>query len=217
VRGRLGFPNDWRRHYNVDTPLISVREGDDDEPARIRSALKRWETATPIAGTFAERYLASRGLTYTGVAIRFRVNDRSMVSLMTDAVTNEPCGVHATYLDADARKITRRMYGRAGGAVVRLSDDANVHYGLAIGEGIETCLATGFAPIWACLSAGTLAAFPLLAGIECLSIYADNDASGTGLSAAKTCAERWHKAGREAFIHIPVETGVDFATQMEVA
>lgn len=217
VRERLGLPNNWRHHDNDDKPVIHLRERDDDEPARIRSALQRWEHASPIAGTLAERYLASRGLTYNGDAIRYRANDRTMVALMTDIVTAEPTGVHVTYLDGAGRKITRKMYGRAGGAVVRLSDDADVHYGLAIAEGIETALATGFAPMWACLSAGTMQNFPVLAGIDCLTIFADNDANGTGLAAAKSCAERWHAANREAVIRIPVEVGVDYATKLEVA
>lgn len=218
IRERLGLQNDWRREpANDDAPTIRLREHDDDEPARIRSALRRWDASGPIAGTLAEKYLASRGLTYNSDAIRFRVNDRTMVALMTDAVTNELTGVHVTYLDRDGRKTGRKMYGRARTAVVRLSADEDVHYGLAIGEGIETCLAVPFRPVWACLSAGTMAAFPVLRGIECLTIFADNDASGTGLAAANTCAERWHKAGREAFIHIPAETGVDFATMKEVA
>ncbi|MBN8967719.1 MAG: toprim domain-containing protein [Rhizobiales bacterium] len=217
VRDRLGLPNDWRVHDNDDAPVIHLRERDDDEPARIRTALQRWRHAIPIAGTLAERYLASRGLTYSGDAIRYRANDRTMVSLITDIFTAEPCGVHCTYLDGDGRKAERKMHGRARGAVVRLSADEDVEYGLAIGEGIETALATGFAPRWACLSAGTMAAFPVLAGIECLSIFADNDASGTGLAAAKICAERWHSSRREVFIHIPNQTGVDFATMKEVA
>ncbi|MGX0962350.1 phage/plasmid primase-like uncharacterized protein [Bradyrhizobium japonicum] len=112
-----------------------------------------------------------------------------MVALMTDIVTNEPCGVHVTYLDGEGRKIARNMYGRAKNAVTRLSADEDVEYGLAIGEGVETCLATGFRPIWATLSAGTMAAFPVLSGIECLTVFADNDESGTGLGAAKACAE----------------------------
>jgi hypothetical protein len=218
VRERLGLPSDWKRQpANDDKPVIHLRERDDDEPARIRTALQRWEHAGPIAGTLAEKYLASRGLTYNGDAIRYRANDRTMVALMTDIFTAEPTGVHCTYLDQDGRKIKRRMRGRAGGAVVRLSDDADVHSGLGIAEGIETSLATGFTPIWACLSAGTMAAFPVLAGIDCLTIFADNDASGTGIAAAKTCAERWHAANREAVIRIPVEVGVDYATKLEVA
>jgi len=217
VRQRLGLPSDWQRHDNDDAPVIHLRERDDDEPARIRSALLRWKNAIPIAGTLAERYLASRGLTYSGDAIRYRANDRTMVALMTDIITSEPTGVHCTYLDRDGRKTGRKMRGRAGGAVVRLSGDTDVNHGLAIGEGIETCLATGFTPIWACLSAGTMAAFPVLAGIDCLTVFADNDASGTGIAAAKSCAERWHKARREAVIRIPVEVGVDYATKLEVA
>jgi hypothetical protein len=217
VRQRLGLPSDWRRHDNDNPPAIRLRERDDDEPARIRTALQRWEHAGPIAGTLAERYLASRGLTYSGDAIRYRANDRTMVALMTDIITAQPTGVHCTYLDRDGRKVERKMRGRAGGAVVRLSDDADVHYGLAIGEGIETALATGFAPIWACLSAGTMAKFEVLSGIDCLTVFADNDASGTGIAAAKTCAERWHAADREAIIRIPVEVGVDYATKLEVA
>jgi hypothetical protein len=216
IRGRLGLSNDWHRQpANDDAPAIRLREPDDDQPARIRSALKRWETSIPIIGTLAETYLASRGLSYSGDSIRFRVNDRTMVSLMTDAVTAEPCGVHCTYLDRDGRKTGRKMHGRAKGAVVRLSADTDVHYGLGIGEGIETCLATGFTPIWACLSAGTLAAFPVLGGIDCLSIYADNDHAG--MNAANVCARRWHQADREVEIVAPSETGADFAAQLEAA
>jgi len=219
VRERLGLPCEGAQHHNDNTPIIRLRtqENEADLQSRVRSALKRWETAIPISGTLAETYLASRGLTYSGDAIRFRVNDRSMVSLMTDAVSNGPCGVHCTFLDRDGRKIGRKMYGRAAGAVVRLSPDYDVEYGLAIGEGIETCLATGFRPIWACLSANTMSAFPVLPVVECLTVFADNDVSGTGLAAAWSCAERWHAARREAIIRIPVETGVDYATKLEVA
>lgn len=212
VRERLGLPNDWRREPTDDNnqPIIHLRPlADDDLPGRIRGALRRWETTTPIGGTPAEAYLASRGLAYSGDAIRFRANDRSMVALMTDAVTAEPCGVHVTYLDRDGHKVERKMFGRAKGAVVRLSPDDAVHYGLAIGEGIETCLATGFTPIWACLSAGTMAALPLLLGIEALTVFADHDA--TGIRAANTCGERWHSAGREVTIAAPPSVGADFA------
>lgn len=217
IRDRLGLPNDWQRHDNTDAPGIHLRERDDDEPARIRTALQRWKNAIPIAGTLAEKYLASRELTYNGDAIRFRQNDRTMVALMTDIITAEPTGVHCTYLDRDGRKVERKMHGRAGGAVVRLSSDDSVHHGLAIGEGLETCLATGFTPVWACLSAGTMERFPVLTGIDCLTIFADNDASGTGLAAAKTCAERWHAADREVLIHVPARTGLDFASIKEAA
>jgi putative DNA primase/helicase len=216
VRERLGLPNDWQREAaNEDALVISLRECDDDERARIRSALQRWSNATPMAGTLAETYLASRALSYRGDAIRFRENDRTMVALMTDIVTNEPTGVHCTYLDRDGRKTERKMRGRALGAVVRLSPDEDVHYGLAIGEGIETCLATGFTPIWACLSAGTMERFPVLPVIQALTIFADRDYAG--MSAANACGRRWHEAGREVEIVAPSEIGADFADELEAA
>jgi hypothetical protein len=75
VRSRLVLPSDWRNHDNDNRPAIRLRERDDDESSRIRSALKRWETSGPIARTLAETYLGSRGLSYGGDAIRFRTND----------------------------------------------------------------------------------------------------------------------------------------------
>ena len=58
-------------------------------------------------------------------------------------------------------------------------------------------------PVWSALNAGNLADLPVLAGIERLYVYADNDASGTGQRAAETLARRWYDAGRETFIALP--------------
>jgi len=53
--------------------------------------------------------------------------------------------------------------------------------GLAIAEGIEDGLAvllTGRAPVWAATSAGALAKFPVLIGIECLTSSPTPTSSG---------------------------------------
>ncbi|WP_287364752.1 toprim domain-containing protein [Mesorhizobium sp.] len=188
-----------------------------DERRRIDNAARLWTETVPLPGTLAERYLASRGLAYDGEEIRFHRGKRIMVAMMTDAITGEPCGVHRTLFDADGRKMDRKMLGRAKGAVVRLSADEDISAGLAVAEGIETALATGFAPIWACLSAGTMRNFPVLSGIEALTIFADNDASGTGFAAANECGRRWHAAGREVTITAPSDVGTDFADMLEAA
>lgn len=218
VRERLGLPNDWQREpSNDNVPVIRLRDRDDEEhrDRTTRDGLLRWKAAVPIAGTLAERYLSFRGLQYSGDALRYRANDRTMVALMTDVVTGEPRGVQAIYLDQDGRKIERKMRGPSGGAVVRLSPDDTVEHGLAIGEGIETCLATGFTPIWACLSANTMKAFPVLGGIDCLTIFADRDHAG--MSAANACGRRWHEAAKEVEIVAPSEIGADFADEAEAA
>jgi putative DNA primase/helicase len=58
----------------------------------------------------------------------------------------------------------------------------------------------GWAPVWAATSAGAMAKFPILSGIEALTIFPDNDTNGTGMRAAVECAERWTAAGREVFV-----------------
>ena len=49
-------------------------------------------------------------------------------------------------------------------------------------------------------SAGAMAKFPVMAGIEALTIFPDNDDNGVGMRAATTCADRWVAAGREVFL-----------------
>ena len=78
--------------------------------------------------------------------------------------------------------------------------------GLGIVEGVEDGLAvllSGWGPIWVATSAGGIKRFPVLPGIECLTIFADPDAIGT--ESAEACAARWVAAGREACISLPRE------------
>jgi hypothetical protein len=82
---------------------------------------------------------------------------------------------------------------------------------LGLAEGVESALAvigTGWAPIWAMGSAGAMARFPVLPGIEALTIFADTDE--VGLKAARTVGQRWANAGREALVLKPPVVGADF-------
>ena len=91
------------------------------------------------------------------------------------------------------------MLGKAG--VIRLSPDDQVAWGLGITEGIEDALAvllSGWSPVWAATSAGSISRFPILAGIESLTLFADADAPG--IAAAEACAERWLAEGRDVNI-----------------
>ena len=97
------------------------------------------------------------------------------------------------------------MAGAAG--VIRLSADDEVEIGLGLTEGIETGLAlltlAGWRPIWAAASAGAMAKFPVLVGIESLTLFCDRDDKGAGLDAARECAARWRDAKRETRIELP--------------
>ncbi|WP_293781631.1 toprim domain-containing protein [Sphingosinicella sp.] len=186
-----------------------------DDADRTRRALALWNEAVSAEATIAERYLASRGVALPAepsrvvrymAACPFGNGQRlpCMVALMRDPLTGEPVGIHRTALTPEARKIDRKMLGRAGAIMLSRSDD--VTHGLGIAEGIETALsvlAAGWAPVWAIGSAGGIASFPVLPGIEALTVFADADEPGQ--NAARAIAERYADAGREAFIQTPPE------------
>lgn len=180
------------------------------------------------ADTTVERYLASRGLElpleaplrFHPAAWRNRDNGPcgpAMLALTTAPEADEAVGLHVTYLRADGRGKAagdrpKVMLGARG--VVRLVPDAEVTLGLGLAEGIETALAVmqryGWRPVWAAGCAGGVAGFPVLPGIEALTVFADVDDGGAGRKAAEECAARWHSAGREARI-TPALPGKDFA------
>ena len=86
--------------------------------------------------------------------------------------------------------------------------------GLAVGEGVETTLAgmmLGFVPAWTLGDADGIKAFPVLAGIEALTIFVDADENETGQRSARTCSARWTAAGREVLRIVPVRPGEDLA------
>ena len=66
-------------------------------------------------------------------------------------------------------------------------------------------MAFGWAPVWAAGSAGNIEAFPILPGIEALTVFADQGARG--IEAAARCAGRWRAEGREARVVAPRGAG----------
>jgi putative DNA primase/helicase len=202
VKAALGLSDGRPVAFNDNVPALDV-----DLLARKKTAADIWARSIRIAGTLAETYLQSRGLSYDGDALRFYPGGRAMVALITNAITGEPIGIHRTFLDRDGNRTSKKMLGAAAGGVVRLTPDEEFTGGLGVAEGIETALAVPFRPVWACLSAGQLAALPVLSGIEALTIFADQDK--TGINAANTCGERWHSAGVEVTMAAPLQG--DFA------
>jgi hypothetical protein len=201
------------------------RQDADDERKRTWRALEVWNQAVPIAGTLAERYLSSRRIDLDALpedmsqVLRWhprcpweRGYAPCLVALWTDVITGEPKGIHRTALTATAEKIDRMSLGPIAGAVIRLWPDDAIAQGLVVGEGVETTLAaatriehrgTLLQPAWACGDAGHVRDFPVLAGIEALTVLVDNDVSGQGQAAAEACARRWRDAGREVTRLVP--------------
>ncbi len=170
-------------------------------------ALRIWQAGDALVGTLGERYfldhrrLDIRALDLDHV-LRWHDRCRCIVALMTTPAEDKPSGIHRTFLNTDGSKRDRKMLGRAG--VIRLSRDDAVTGGLGITEGVEDGLAvlvSGWSPIWAAGSAGAIRRFPVLAGIDSLTIFADADSAG--LEAAQECETRWASVGKEARISPP--------------
>jgi putative DNA primase/helicase len=167
-------------------------------------AVGLWRNATPLPGTLGEQYfIKQRKLDVRQFdlhhCLRWNENARTIIALMQHPMTDTPCGIHRTFLNEDGSKRERKMLGKQG--VEKLTADEDVTLGIGITEGVEDGLAvllSGWAPIWAATSAGSLAKFPIFHGIESLTIFADADS--TGLEAAQVCVGRWLVAGREARI-----------------
>jgi putative DNA primase/helicase len=135
----------------------------------------------------------------------------AIVAIMSDPFTAAPTGaISRSYLGPDGTKVLKaKTFGSPAG-IIRLTPDDDVLGGLHFAEGLETALdamSKGFRPIWAAGSTPIMARFPVLAGIECLTVFADNDANGAGQRAASEAASRWLAAGREVRVYQRETTG----------
>jgi hypothetical protein len=179
-----------------------------EDDKRIADAVALFRESTDPIGTVVERYFASRRLEIgdlAGRVIRWSPRAGAMVALFRNIVTGNPQAVSRTFLDSDARKIERKFLGPVGGAAVMMDGFDAVTSGLHIAEGIETAQAArqlGLRPTWALGSAGSIAAFAPLPGVECLTLLAENDLASA--RAVEACAARWHDAEREVLINRPI-------------
>jgi putative DNA primase/helicase len=207
----------------------SLPKADESVKRRIERAVMLWRQGTDPRGTLVETYLASRALALAPElatrVIRFHATcpwrDKvsgelmhipAMLTVMRSIYTNEVIAVQRTALSQTGKKIGRMALGRKTGAAIKLSADEDVTMRLAIGEGLETVLSAmqlGFSPAWALGDANNVRNFPVLSGLESLTIIVDNDESGTGQRAALECSSRWTSAGREVFRIIPDRRGED--------
>jgi putative DNA primase/helicase len=216
--------DDWKTCRDHVASLLSIEQHTLRSPRgrtrtprgaahRRAEALRLWHEATPLrvlsvnrqqeTFTLGWRYLTERRGLHVGLldpldhCLRWHEGIGAVIALMTDPVSNKPTGIQRTFLHRDGTKRERKMLGRAG--VVRPSRDEDVTKGLGITEGAEDGLAvllSGWAPVWAAMSCNAISNFPVLSGIECLTIFHDDDAPGT--KAAQECARRWTAEGREA-------------------
>ena len=218
----IEWAEEWLGHRAVGIPQATPM------PAATRPATwpRTWSHARPIRSTLAEAYLTARGLAFDdpmGEVLRFdprrcRIkpdtenvfeHHAALLALVRDVRTGEPCGMHSIFLQPDGSDRLRDSKGKLStgnirGGAVMLSDFADVTMGLTIAEGVETAISVlmdDLAPVWALCGAGNLATFPVLGGVEALTIAADTGLAGR--TAAWNVTARWRQAGRETCIVAP--------------
>jgi putative DNA primase/helicase len=212
-------------------PIIVPAKPTEDEErnaAWLQSRIRAlWDEGHNPCGSIVQTYLEGRALALpdevAGSVLRFHpdcpwkdergqlIRVPAMIAAMRCIHTDRLKAVHRTRLTPDGKKVDRRMLGDATEAAIKLDADDMVTGGLTIGEGIETVLAArqlGFKPAWATGSVSTMGTFPVLSGIEVLTLLTEEDKKGANAKAVQTCGTRWHEAGREV-ITVASKTGGD--------
>jgi hypothetical protein len=194
------------------------RHAEKEKQERTRQALMLWNEAQPFRGSPAEDYLHhGRGIgdwlntfPFLDKVFRYHLScsfggERlpCMLALVREIKTNAPVAIHRTALTTGPRleRIGRKSLGPTTGGAIKISPDHDVHSGLLIGEGIETVLSASkllqFKPVWSLIDKNGIAKFPVLSGIESVTVAVDNDPGGDGQRAAVECVERLTQAGVE--------------------
>jgi putative DNA primase/helicase len=216
VKGKLGLREPKTAPRRPSPTRESITSS---KPNNAALAVRLWREAGDIRGTLAEAYLRGRLLELPegdcSRLMRFCPScpfgqewHPALIALIRNIETNAPQAVQRTALNPDGTAVKRngktfRMtLGPMAGGAVKIDDDADVTHGLCIGEGLETCLAAhqlDLRPVWAALGTSGIASFPVLPGIEGLTILAE--AGDRSKKASKECGLRWHAAGREVIVN----------------
>jgi putative DNA primase/helicase len=211
VRSRLGLgqwkPGDKPRALTPAEKANLAAAQAREKEERKRYPLQIWNGCQDPRGTIVEKYLNQHrcidlGDDVAGTVVRYHPALKmdgayrpAMVCLYRDIATNEPCGIHRTFLDhGTAQKIDRRMMGPVAGAAIKF-DLCPVGGSLVIGEGVETVLSArilGLRPAWALGSSGAVGRFPLIKELSVLRVLEEDDATSRG--DVETVGRRYYQA-----------------------
>ncbi|MBF0213033.1 MAG: toprim domain-containing protein, partial [Magnetococcales bacterium] len=177
-------------------------------------ALKIWGDSVSGSEKVKE-YLSRRGL-LSVEALRYHQAKNMMVALVVNGSGQPTGGIHRTSLDpATPKDQKKKMLGPVKGGSVRLGDHLASNSKIAIGEGIETCLAfqqaTGI-PTWAAMTEGGLRGVEMPdSKPQTVYILADIDEEKmvqgkmrrVGQEAARKAAQLFMEIGIQTFIVWP--------------
>ena len=215
----LGGPLSWQ---TLGLPYASLGAALGDAK-RSEIARRVWLESAPVAGTLAEIYVHSRGLTLpVPPTLRFRRLLRHPTGVYAPALIaaveclksgNAVVAIHRTWLQPDgsgkaALDPPKAALGPIRGGAVRLAPPGET---LCLCEGVETALsvhqATGI-PAWAALGTANLGLVELPEITREVIIAADADEAGE--RAAQQAAQRFLRGGRRVLVARPDREGSDF-------
>ncbi len=177
-----------------------------------------WESSRSAAGTLAEDYLASRGITVCPPELRFHAavfepETREKFPAMLAPVSDyrgELVTVHRTFLARNGtkakiqspKKLMPVLRGATKGAGIRMLNRTGAGT-VCVAEGIETALALPMLPMCAgqgwpvvsTISAHGMAYWRPPAGVRRVKIFSDFDENAVGQAAAWTLCARLRKLG----------------------
>jgi len=165
-----------------------------------------WKAALPPEGTTWWRDRSVR--TPDSPDIRYHDGIDAVLSLVRDT-DGRVVNMHRTYLDPK-RRLLMPLPLPAGSAVRTCNfDDGEI----GIAEGIETALSARDlfkVPTWSCMTADNLSKWIPPKHATSIVIYADNDASFTGMWAAGTLAKRLAAQKKTVRVMFPENVGDDW-------
>jgi hypothetical protein len=237
LKSRGLWQGDERQDYSSLKVSAKGQASVSHETEKRDQALKRmryiargiFDDSWPISGTLAQRYFEQRDLWSVARMIddirfharcpREQFRQPAVVVAMRSYSSNAVLAIQRIFLTRDARKDgTPMMLGSPLGAAMQLQllQNGNLH----ICEGLETglaILAQDHGPVWALGSTSLIKSFPVLDGVDDLTIWADHDpvdprtGKRPGEAAALACELRWQAAGRNVDTMVPRIEGRDQA------
>ncbi len=188
-----------------------------------RNALRLWLEASSLAGSPAEDYLASRGISISSPELRFHprmpLGPKDAVRFlpaMVAAVRNDAgiMALHRSFIDIGKHRLAsfaqpKRALGSPGSGAVRFASPDGGRLGLA--EGNETTLSAMQLfniPCWATLGNERFGLATIPESVRQLYLFVDNDAGGR--LAEVRAREAYACEGRRIITRRPERAGDDW-------
>ena len=208
---------------NGEPPPREARRASKDETEKRRAAIERLLDEARDR-TIVERYLGKRGLAGSSGVLRghracpYFDDDHRLVGryaavlapiLGPDGAVQSAMRIYDA--EVEPRKKMLPAVDTIKGGAVRLYGPENGELGIA--EGVETASAARQmfgVPVWSVLNAEGIKSFSPPPGVRVLTIFADNDASFVGQSAAYAAAQRLNREGVRVTVRVPPVPDTDW-------